>query len=61
MGTRLEELLDDQDLAKLLKRRLKTIRKDRLMGKGPRFIRVGRHVRYRPQDVVDFLSKCPTH
>jgi hypothetical protein len=54
----LERLLTEVDLAQMLKRAVKTIRKDRLLGRGPRFIRVGRLVRYRPRDIVDYLNAC---
>jgi hypothetical protein len=57
---KLENLLTDQDLARILHRKLKTVRKDRQLGKGPRFIKVGRSVRYRPSDVAAYLDLCPS-
>jgi hypothetical protein len=55
----LENLLTEQDLAKILRRSVKTIRKDRLFGRGPRYIKVIRSVRYKPSDVVAYLDSCP--
>ena len=55
----LEPLYSEHDLARVLNRAVKTIRKDRLLGRGPRFIRVGGTVRYRPRDVADYLEACP--
>ena len=53
----LEDLLTDEDLARLFRRKLKTVRKDRLFGRGPKFIKIGRSVRYLPKDVAAFLEE----
>jgi hypothetical protein len=56
----LEPLFKEADVARILNRSIKTLRKDRLFGRGPRYLRMGRSVRYRPRDVEDFLNRCPS-
>jgi hypothetical protein len=56
----LEPLYKETDVARILNRSVKTLRKDRLFGRGPRYIHVGGSVRYRPQDVADVLRGCPS-
>jgi predicted DNA-binding transcriptional regulator AlpA len=50
------ELLDDPALARLLDIPERTPGQWRYRGKGPRYIKVGRHVRYRRADVEAWLS-----
>jgi hypothetical protein len=52
----LSPLLTEDDLSQILGRSVKSLRKDRLAGTGAPFVRVGRLVRYRPQDVGDWLA-----
>jgi hypothetical protein len=54
------ELLTETEYAGLVKRSVKTIRKDRLFGRGPRFLKLGRSVRYKPSDIAMYLDSCPT-
>ena len=51
-----EQLLDEHEVARMLKRSVKTLRNDRSLGRGPRYVRVGRSVRYRLEDVRAYLS-----
>jgi predicted DNA-binding transcriptional regulator AlpA len=51
-----EILLTDDDLARITGRARSCWQKDRLTGGGPRFIRVGRLVRYRRADVEEWLD-----
>jgi hypothetical protein len=62
MATRhnLETLLTEDDYARLVKRSVKTVRKDRLFGRGPKFLKLGRSVRYRPEDIARYLAACPS-
>lgn len=48
----LEVLLTEHDLARRQNRSVKTIRNQRVLGVGVPFIKIGRLVRYRLQDVV---------
>jgi excisionase family DNA binding protein len=49
-------LLTVQELAELLQVPPKTVYSWRYRGEGPRGIMVGRHLRYRPQDVAAWLE-----
>jgi hypothetical protein len=51
-----ERLLDDHELAFVLKRSRSRLQKDRLEGRGPPFIRVGRLIRYHAADVRAWLK-----
>jgi predicted DNA-binding transcriptional regulator AlpA len=51
-----ENLLDDHDLARITGRARSCWQKDRVAGTGPKFIRVGRLVRYREDDVNAWLA-----
>jgi predicted DNA-binding transcriptional regulator AlpA len=53
-----ERLLDDNELAAVMGRSRSRIQKDRLEGRGPPFVKIGRLVRYRADDVRDYLRSC---
>ncbi len=55
----LESLLDERDLARITKRSLASIRRDRLLRKGCPYIKIGSSVRYRPSDVEMYLGSLP--
>jgi predicted DNA-binding transcriptional regulator AlpA len=57
-----DALLTDEDVARLTGRARKTLQKDRLRGGDDciPFIRLGRLVRYRQSDVVEFIARRPT-
>lgn len=48
---------DDEETAALLKTSVSTLARWRANGKGPRFIKIGRRVAYRPTDLDDWLTK----
>lgn len=50
------ELMSTQDLADALSIPPRTAEQWRYLGTGPRYVRVGRHVRYRRADVDAWLS-----
>jgi predicted DNA-binding transcriptional regulator AlpA len=52
--------LTDFDLERLTKRARSTWQKARLTGTGPRFVRLGRLVRYRASDVEAWLAARPS-
>jgi len=52
----LETLLNEHDLAKLTKRSVASIRRDRLLKKGCPYIKISSSVRYRPSDVEAWLA-----
>lgn len=61
MVTLQSELRDEIALAKRLKIKVKTLQAWRTRGGGPAFIRVGRLVRYRDEDVSRWLESRRMH
>jgi predicted DNA-binding transcriptional regulator AlpA len=55
----IEPLLSDKDVERITGRARSTLQKDRLVGRGIRFVRIGRLVRYRQSDVAAFLDALP--
>jgi DNA-binding transcriptional MerR regulator len=52
-----EALLNQKEVAEILKVSTKTLEYYRWKGLGPRFLKVGRHVRYRPVDLIAYLEE----
>jgi predicted DNA-binding transcriptional regulator AlpA len=52
-----KDLLNEQDLAKMLKVRRETVQSWRLRGEGPKFIKVSGAVRYDRADVDSYLKE----
>ena len=55
MHDALEQLMDGPTLARLLRIPEATFAQWRYLNRGPKFVKVGRHVRYRPEDVESWL------
>ena len=55
----LEDLLDEHDLARITKRSLASIRRDRLLKRNCPFVKIGTSVRYLRSDVEDWLRSLP--
>lgn len=55
----IEDLLDERDLARITKRSVASIRRDRLLGIHCPFVRIGSSVRYRRSDVETWLRSLP--
>jgi hypothetical protein len=53
-------LLTEEQLAKQLSVSVASLRRWRLLNRGPKFIKVGSLVRYRPDDVERWLGELPT-
>jgi predicted DNA-binding transcriptional regulator AlpA len=53
-------LLTEQELAKQLSVSLASVRRWRINGRGPLFVKVGVSVRYRPEDIEAWLGELPT-
>lgn len=51
-----ERFINDIEAAKLLSVSPQTLRNHRHLGKGPAYSKRGRMVRYRIQDLVDFMA-----
>jgi predicted DNA-binding transcriptional regulator AlpA len=53
----MEILLHQKEAAHILGLSVRTLERQRLAGTGPRYVRLGRLVRYRPQDLADFVDR----
>lgn len=53
----LPRLLTQKDLAEYLSKSTSWCERARWEGNGPRFVRLGRHVRYRASDVLEWIEK----
>jgi hypothetical protein len=51
--------VDERHVAEQLKVKPGTLRKWRFLGRGPEFLRVGRSVRYRVEDIESWLASRP--
>ena len=54
------KLLNDHALAELCGFGVETVRRWRLRGRGPRYIKINSAVRYRPEDISVWLETRPT-
>ncbi|TZG25892.1 transcriptional regulator [Sphingomonas montanisoli] len=52
----LKPLLDEVGAAPMVGTEPKTLANWRVLGKGPKFIRVGRKAMYHPDDLIDWLA-----
>jgi hypothetical protein len=52
-------LLDEKQVAEILHTSVRTLRKRRLIGGGPPFIRLNRNIRYRLGDLAAYLDSRP--
>lgn len=55
----MQALLNEEEVSQQLKVTLACLRKWRLLGKGPRFVKVGNRVRYAPEDLSGWLATQP--
>ena len=55
----LVKLLNDHALAELCGFGVETVRRWRLQGRGPRFVKIGSMVRYRTSDIETWLESLP--
>lgn len=49
-------LLDEREAAKVMSCSVALLRKFRLFGEGPAYVKIGRLVRYRQEDLEEFLD-----
>lgn len=49
--------IDEREVAKMTCRALQTLRNDRHCGRGFRYIKIGRSVRYDLEDVISFMNQ----
>jgi len=56
----LETLLNEHAIARITGLSLASVRRWRLLRQGPRFLKIGAAVRYRPEDITAWLESRPT-
>ena len=56
----IETLLNEHDVARITGLSVASVRRWRLLGQGPRYLKVGAAVRYRPEDLAAWLDSRPT-
>jgi predicted DNA-binding transcriptional regulator AlpA len=59
-NTLLETLLNEYDVARITSLSVASVRRWRLLRQGPKYMKIGAAVRYRPEDVLDWLGSRPT-
>jgi predicted DNA-binding transcriptional regulator AlpA len=63
MGTvhnKIEELLNEHDVARITGLSVASVRRWRLLRQGPRYLKIGASVRYTREDVAVWLASRPT-
>ena len=58
--TSLETLMTEHHLARITGMSVATVRRWRLLRQGPKYIKIGAAVRYKPEDVSAWLESRPT-
>jgi predicted DNA-binding transcriptional regulator AlpA len=56
----LEELLTEHDVARVTGLSVASVRRWRLLRQGPKYLKIGAAVRYRPEDVSEWLRSRPS-
>jgi predicted DNA-binding transcriptional regulator AlpA len=56
----LEILLNEHDLARITGLSLASVRRWRLLRQGPKYLKIGASVRYKPEDISKWLESRPT-
>jgi len=59
-GNELKALLTEHEVARLTGLSVASVRRWRLFAQGPRYLKIGAAVRYRSEDVDQWLSSRPT-
>jgi predicted DNA-binding transcriptional regulator AlpA len=56
----LETFLNEHDVARITGLSVASVRRWRLLRQGPKYLKIGAAVRYRPEDVNAWLNSRPT-
>jgi predicted DNA-binding transcriptional regulator AlpA len=59
-ASNLGTLLNEHDVARITGMSVATVRRWRLLGLGPKFLKLGAAVRYKPEDVATWLESRAT-
>ena len=55
----MQSFLTEKEVAKQIRVSLASLRRWRLVQRGPRFVKVGALVRYRPEDLDEWMTTLP--
>jgi predicted DNA-binding transcriptional regulator AlpA len=55
-----QALLNEYDVARLTRMSVASVRRWRLLGQGPKYLKIGAAVRYRLEDVLAWLESRPS-
>jgi hypothetical protein len=56
----LEDLLTEHDVARITNLSVASVRRWRLLRRGPKYLKIGAAVRYKPEDLVAYLDSRPS-
>jgi predicted DNA-binding transcriptional regulator AlpA len=56
----IEKLLNEHDVARITVLSVASVRRWRLLRRGPKYIKIGAAVRYRPEDLATWLESRPS-
>jgi predicted DNA-binding transcriptional regulator AlpA len=59
VSNNLETLINEHEVARVTGLSIATVRRWRLLRQGPRYLKIGAAVRYRPADVMAWLESRP--
>lgn len=60
LGNSLQELLTEHDVARVTGLSVASVRRWRLLQQGPKYLKLGAAVRYKPEDISAWLESRPT-
>jgi predicted DNA-binding transcriptional regulator AlpA len=59
-ATNFEKLMTEHEVAQITEMSVATVRRWRLLGQGPKYIKLGTSVRYRREDLAGWLNSRPS-
>lgn len=59
MNNTFEQLLNERDVARVTSLSVASVRRWRLIGQGPKYLKIGSAVRYRPEDISAWIESRP--
>ncbi len=60
VNTGIPTLLNERDVSRITGLGVPTVRKWRYMGRGPKYVKLGASIRYKPEDITAWIESCPT-
>lgn len=59
-NTSIETLLNEHDVARITGLSVASVRRWRLLRQGPKYLKIGAAVRYKPEDIAAWLESRPS-